>query len=332
MKQNKLNKVFSIVLFVTAILGLIPLRVVAGDIRPAVEMEFRVYYDKNNLQPFSFQMREAILFLDANISEQSSGLIEYVMRDNLVKGELERLYFIQRELPLNGQLTLGQFRSPFGYYDAFTVSHSLTKSVAVSPDGMLPAFKLRSLDIGLLWQSEFEQSAFALAVVNGNGVTSLWDDNNFKDLIGHAQISFGGVQIGANGFYGRKNSLNTDGSVKTYSDVEVQAYGVEAMAFAGKAVVAGEALLRKYGDVESAGAYIMMNYDLDSYLHTLRSVTRIETFDPNRSIENDVQFQLAQGFRYTVNRGYTMKLEYILNLERPKQQFNSIFLELEYEL
>lgn len=303
-----------------------------GELKPSVELEFNVFYDKNHPQPFTFQMREAKLFLDTYISEKSGGLIEYVMRDNLAKGELDRLYFVHRELPLNGQLTLGQFRSPFGYYDAFTVSHSLTKYVAVSPDGMLPEFKLRSLEVGAMWQSEFEQSAFALAVVNGNGVSSLWDDNNFKDIIGHGQYSFGALQLGANFYYGRKNSLHLNGSVQEYSDIEVQSYGVEAMTFIGDAVVAGEAVIRKYSDMESAGAYLMMNYNLNSILHTLRSVTRVETFDPNREVGNDNRFQLAQGFRYTVDRGYTMKFEYIMNFEQPQQQFNSLFLELEYEL
>lgn len=305
---------------------------VAGDIKPAVELEFNIFYDKNHPQPFTFQMREAKLFLDTYISEKSGGLIEYVMRDNLAKAELERMYFVHRELPLNGQLTLGQFRSPFGYYDAFTVSHSLTKSIAISPDGILPGFKLRSLEVGALWQSEFEQSAFALAVVNGNGVSSLWDDNNFKDIIGHGQYSFGALQLGANFYYGRKNSFHADGSVHNYSDIEIQSYGIEAMTFVGDAVVAGEAVIRKYGTTESAGAYLMMNYNLNSLLHTLRSVTRIETFDPNRETGDDSRVQFAQGFRYTVDRGYTMKFEYIMNFERPKQQFNYLFLELEYEL
>ncbi|MBI3195557.1 MAG: hypothetical protein HYZ34_13990 [Ignavibacteriae bacterium] len=326
------SKNISVLVFVAALCLLCSRFVVAGDIKPAVELEFNMFYDKNFPQPFTFQMREAKLFLDTYISEKSGGLIEYVMRDNLVRAELERLYFVHRELPLNGQLTLGQFRSPFGYYDVFTVSHSLTKSVAVSPDGMLPAFKLRSLEVGAMWQSEFEQSAFSLAVVNGNGVSSLWDDNNFKDIIGHTQYSLGDVQLGANFYYGRKNSLNEDGSVKTYSNIEVQSYGVEAMTFVGDAVIAGEAVVRNYGDVESAGAYLMMNYNLNSLLHTLRSVTRIETFDPNRSTTDDVRFQFAQGFRYTVDRGYTMKFEYIMNLEQPQQQFNALFLELEYEL
>ncbi len=332
MNQKSKNKV----LFILTLLAIssVVLRTIAysGDIKPAVEFEFNMFYDRNYPQPLSFQMREAKLFLDTYISERSGGLIEYVMQEDFRHGELERLYFVHRELPLHGQLTIGQFRSPFGYYDAFTVSHSLTKSTEMSPDSALPSFKLRSLDIGALWESQTDQYTVSLAIVNGNGINSLRDDNNFKDIILHTMYSFDKVSVGFNGYYGRKNSHNSDGSIREYSSVEVSAYGVEMMTVFDDAVVAGEVLIQKYDNKESIGGYVMMNYDLTTIVHSLRSVTRVELFDPNRSVSNDTRFQIAQGFRYTIDRGYTMKLEYIMNLEHQSHQFNSAFLELEYEL
>ncbi|MBI5215282.1 MAG: hypothetical protein HY960_05975 [Ignavibacteriae bacterium] len=329
MRRNVRNNIFKITLFLILFCSL---AVQAGDIKPSVELEFNIFYDKNYPQPFSFQMREAKLFLDANISEHSSGLIEYTMRDDLKRGELERLYFVQRDLPFNSQLTLGQFRSPFGYYDAFTVSHSLTKSAGVSPDGILPTFKLRSHDVGVLWEAQGEAISWGLAVVNGNGISGIRDDNNFKDVIGHALYAFERIQVGLNGFYGRKNSLNADGSVKEHSSVEVKALGIEAMGIFNKAVIAGEAIIQQYEAQQSQGAYVMMNYDLGEMLHTLRSVTRFEVFDPNTDVDSDERVQCAQGFRYTIDRGYTIKFEYIMNWEKVKQQFNELFVELEYEL
>ncbi len=329
--ENKNKALFhSIALMVSCfLLGTIAY---GGDIKPSVEFEFNMFYDRNFPQPFAFQMREAKLFLDTDISERSGGLIEYVMQEDLKRGELERLYFIHRELPLHGQLTIGQFRSPFGYYDAFTVSHSLTKNTEVSPDNLLPSFKLRSLDVGVLWETLAEQYTVSLAVVNGNGINSIRDDNSFKDIIVHTMYSIDNVQVGVNGYYGRKNSLNSDGSVRAHSSIEVSAIGAEMMVVVDDAVIAGEAIFRKYDNRESIGGYVMMNYDLTTVIHSLRSVTRVEAFDPNRSLGEDLRFQMAQGFRYTIDRGYTLKLEYIMNLENPSQQFNSGFLELEYEL
>ncbi|MBI3586098.1 MAG: hypothetical protein HY088_03080 [Ignavibacteriales bacterium] len=163
-------------------------------------------------------------------------------------------------------------------------------------------------------------------------INELSDDNNFKDIIGHALFSFERFQIGINGYYGRKNSLNADGTVRNYSDVEVTAAGVEAMVLTDKAVIAGEALMRNYGSLHSAGGYLMMNYDLSSLVPMLRTTSRVEIFDPNLNVLNDERVQWAQGFLYTISRGYLAKLEWVINLERYRVQANEIFFELEYEL
>ncbi|MFA6468536.1 MAG: hypothetical protein WCW35_06540 [Bacteroidota bacterium] len=307
--------------------------VYAGDIKPSVEVEFNMFYNRNYPQPLSFQLREAKLFLDADISERSAALIEYTMKDNLIRSQLERAYFTQHELPFNSQLTLGQFRNPFGYFDPFTVSHSTTKSTGLAPDTLMPEFKLRDLDVGLYWESQGEAVTFGLGVTNGNGINNLKDDNNFKDFVGHAVVSFGELQVGVNGYYGRKNSVNNDGSVSSYSSVEVMAAGLEAMAYVGNATIAMEALVRNYGTLHSAGSYLTMNYDLSSFLiPTLRSTTRLEVFDPDTHVPTDESVQWAQGFLYTISRGYLAKLEFVLNLEKYRRQGNEIFFELEYEL
>ncbi len=303
-----------------------------GDIKPSVEVEFNLFYNRNYPRPFSFQFREAKLFLDTYINDNSNALIEFTMKDNLQRGELERAYFTQHNLPLNSQLILGQFRSPFGYYDAFTVSRSLTKNAALAPDSVLPTMRLRDLDVGILWQSQGDPFSFSIAIVNGNGINSLSDDNNFKDIIAHALYSFEDFQIGVNAYYGRKNSLNADGSVREYSDIAVTAFGIETMLLLNNVVIAGEAITRQYGSLRSAGAYLMMNYDLGSLVRTLRYVTRVEVFDPNRNGTGDERIQWGQGFLYTISRGYTAKLEWTLNFERPRRSSNEVFFELEYEL
>lgn len=304
----------------------------AGDIRPSVEVEFNMFYNKNYDQPLSFQFREAKLFLDTYINEHSTALIEYTLKDNLVRGVLERAYFIQHDLPLNSQLTMGQFRNPFGYFDPFTVSHSTTKSTPIAPDSLMPTFQLRDLDVGVYWESRGERLSVGLGLVNGNGINNLKDDNNFKDVVGHLAYSFDAFQIGANGYYGRKNSLLANGMVNKYSDVEVTAAGIELMIFAGDATIACEALALTYGKRHSAGSYITVNYDLSSIISTLRSTSRMEVFDPHRAVANDESIQWAQGFLYTISRGYLAKIEMVLNLEKHRHQENEIFIEFEYEL
>jgi len=326
--RSKNHRAIIAFLFLTAVPGIAR----AGDIKPSVEVEFNLFYNRNYPRPFSFQFREAKLFLDTYINDNSTALIEFTMKDNLQHGELERAYFTQHNLPLNSQVILGQFRNPFGYFDAFTVSRSLTKDAALAPDSMMPTMRLRDLDVGILWQSQGDPFSFSIAIVNGNGINSLSDDNNFKDIIAHALYSFEELQIGVNAYYGRKNSLNTDGSVKEYSGVAVTAFGVETMVLLDKVVIAGEAITREYGSLRSAGAYLMMNYDLGSLVRTLRYVTRMEVFDPNRDVASDERVQWGQGFLYTLSRGYTAKLEWTLNFELPRRSSNEIFFELEYEL
>jgi hypothetical protein len=331
MPQRNNNRILIWIAIVVA--GILPAaRVLAGDIKPSVEVEFNMFYNKNYPQPLSFQFREVKLFLDAEISEQSSALIEYTMKDNLIRAQLERAYFIQHDLPFNSQLTMGQIRNPFGYFDPFTVSHSTTKATALAPDTAMPAFMLRDLDVGLYWESRGEIVTFGLGITNGNGINSLKDDNNFKDVVGHMVYSFESFQVGVNGYYGRKNSLFANGSVKEYSAVEVSAFGVEALAYAGDATIAFEALSRHYGTLHSAGTYLTMNYDLSSIIPTLRTTSRVEYFDPNRSAATDESIQWAQGFLYTISRGYLAKLEFVLNLEQHRRQANEVFFELEYEL
>ncbi|MBI3586099.1 MAG: hypothetical protein HY088_03085 [Ignavibacteriales bacterium] len=165
MKPRNKNKTIRNIILVVCTLVAAPLYVRAGDIKPSVEVEFNIFYNKNYPQPLSFQFREAKLFLDTYINEHSTALIEYIMKDNLTRAELERAYFIQHDLPLNSQLTLGQFRNPFGYFDPFTVTHSLTKNTALAPDSAMPKFKLRSLDVGVMWESLSEPASFRLAVV-----------------------------------------------------------------------------------------------------------------------------------------------------------------------
>lgn len=332
MKQKSKNKTFHFI-FVIFAAGIFWSTVsFAGEIKPSVEVEFNIFYNKNYPQPLSFQFREAKLFLDTYINENSTALIEYTLKDNLVRGELERAYFIQHDLPMNSQLTMGQFRNPFGYFDPFTVSHSITKSAPLAPDSLMPPFKLRDLDVGIYWESQGEAITFGLGVVNGNGINNLKDDNNFKDIVGHVVYAFDEFQIGVNGYYGRKNSLLANGLVKGYSDVELTAAGIEAMAYVGNATIAVEALSRKYGTLQSAGSYITINYDLSSILSTLRSTSRVEFFDPNRSIADDESIQWAEGLLYTLSRGYLAKFEFILNLEKYRHQANEVIVEFEYEL
>jgi hypothetical protein len=325
-------KVRNVLRSVAVLLVAASLHAMAGDIKPSVEIEFNLFYNRNYPQPFSFQFREAKLFLDTRISDRWTALIEYVLKDNLQRAELERAYFTQHELPWNSQLTLGQFRLPFGYYDQFTVSRSLTKDAALAPDSLMPTFHLRTVDVGALWETLGENLSFSLAVVNGNGVNSLSDDNIFKDIVAHAAYTIGDFQGGLNVYYGRKNSLNADLSVRKYSGVEVAAYGVEGMLTLEKAVIAGEAVTRHYGPLVSNGAYVMMNYDLGSIVKTLRTTTRAEYFDPNTGRPNDDRIQWSQGLLYTVARGYTAKLECVLNLERNRHAANEFMFELEYEL
>lgn len=330
MLKNKNSIPLFLVIVILCFGSVLP--VFAGDIKPSVEVEFNMFYNKNYDQALSFQFREAKLFLDTYINDHSTALIEYTMKDNLVRGLLERAYFVQHDLPFNGRLTLGQFRNPFGYFDPFTVSHSITKSTPLSPDSAMPQFMLRDLDVGVFWESTGSEFSYGLAIVNGNGINTLKDDNNFKDIIGHMLYSFGDFQVGANGYYGRKNSLLPGGGIKSYSNVSVIAAGIEAMAFVGDATIASEVLIQEYGSLRTIGGYVTMNYDLGNTLAGLRATSRIEAFDPNRAIINNEHLQWSQGFLYSISRGYQAKFELVVNLEKYRQRANEIIFELEYEL
>lgn len=303
-----------------------------AEIRLGVEVEFRTFYFQRQRPNSSFQLREGILFFDTFISENASALLEFVLKKELRSSQLERGYFIWRELPLNTQIKFGQFRIPFGFWDAYTIDRSLIKNSFVGEDENFPQFKLRKLDVGVEVRTSVNHVNLVLAVINGTSLDASIDENNHKDLVvslGHVGTSF---SLHMNTYFGTTQRLKSVMDANIPETRNLYAVGADFIATKGNLTLSGEFVNLKYESLRSVGAYLQFNYDLLEYLFGLRLIGKIEYWNPNTNRAGDDLVQAILGIKQTLVRGMTLQIEYRYHTHQTESHNNGVMLEMELEL
>ncbi|MFQ5708820.1 MAG: hypothetical protein ACE5HO_15290 [bacterium] len=304
----------------------------AADIRLGVEVEFRTFYLQKQRPNFSFQFRESKLFFDTFISDHSSALMEFVLKEDGQSPHLDRGYFIWHGLPLNTRIKFGQIRIPFGFWDTYTIERSLTKNTLVGEDDQFPQFKLRKLDIGVEVQSSFKSIYADVAVLNGNTIDNIQDDNNNKDVVARLGIAGNFYSFNLNTYFGTTQRLQDGVNMDVSGTRHVTSVGGDFVVNQGNLTVSGEVVTTDYTSVRSLGGYFQFNYDLLDLFYGLRFVGKFEYWDPNNARDKDEVFQSVIGFKQSIRRGMTLQIEYKYHTRQAALHHNGVLMELELEL
>jgi hypothetical protein len=303
-----------------------------AEIRLGVEVEFRCWY-RDSVEPAtSFQLREAKLLLDTFISPHASALLEFEMEPGEEATRVERGFFLWRPQEGRTRVKLGQFRLPFGYWDAFTIDRSLTKNTLVgaepgrgdSAGTRFGGFKLRRHDVGVQLEHRWSGLHCTVAVVNGSSIDSFQDDNDRKDLVGSVGFQKGRLSVHLNAYRGWQGA-------DRLRDVEV--IGGDLLYSRGRLTFGGEVIPRlRVGEVRAGGAYVQLIYDMIDVLYGSRLVAKLEKWDPDTERDGDDVLETIVGFKQTLTRGMTLQVEYQGFTRQSAEHHDGILLEIELEL
>lgn len=117
--------------------------------------------------------------------------------------------FVDTYTPLHLQISLGQFKYPFGHETGLSDSSREMPERALMIQKLFPGER----DRGLRIQGHYAILRYALALVNGNGsatdpIFSYKDTNSFKDLVGRMGLDVGHFAVGFSGWYGLASVYN----------------------------------------------------------------------------------------------------------------------------
>jgi len=304
----------------------------SAEIRTGIEVEFRTFYLRNHDPNFSFQFREAKLFFDTFISDHSSALIEFSLKENQKNAQLERGYFVWRFKKAHARLKFGQMRLPFGFWDNYSISRPLIKDHFVGHDPAYPDFKLRRLDVGVQMSARRGKFTGEISVLNGNSIQTATDNNNQKDYLLRAGYRTGSLAIHLQSYFGVQQKKKEFKFLPVPDTRHIYAYGGDFGVHLNRLSISGEFASVKYSPNQSIGGYLQFNYNVLPYILGMRLIGKFEYWDPDRRIDDDEVFQSILGFKQSVSRGLTVQLEYIYNSKQIHSLANGALMEVELEL
>jgi len=304
----------------------------AADIRTGLEVEFRTFYFPVSQPQFSFQLREAKLFFDTFISDHASALIEFRLQEGLNKTGLDRGYFVWLIPRYHSQIKFGQIRIPFGFWQTYTITRSLTKDLPLGEDNFFPGFKLRKLDVGLEIQSNINNVNVMVGVVNGNSIDAAVDENDQKDFFAKVGFQMPYTFFHLSSYFGTASPRNDVPASVASGNRTIRALGGDFLFSKGKLSISGEMADIKYGDAHSIGGYGQFSYDLLSLIYGLRLIGRVEYLDPDKNNSGDEVWQNVLGIKQTLGRGTTLQIEYRYHTRQFTKAENGVLLEIEVEL
>jgi hypothetical protein len=252
---------------------------------------------------------------------------------------LKEAYVTLKEPLTELKFTLGQFNWNFGYEVSFSSSKREFPERARWSRALFPGERDRGLKVErtFLLDQQYPLSLQA-GVYNGNGTEDRAfganDPNKDKDFIGRAACSFGMIDVGVSGYWGKQfNPSDTAVSDPSLLETDKTRVGADGQFFyelprlgggVFKAeVVAGEEPKNQSKPSLSAGATRdVMGFDVvwaQNLREKFQFISRLDYYDPDRDIDDDQITTYGVGLVYFWDGNSKVKLVY----EIPKAGKNS---------
>lgn len=252
---------------------------------------------------------------------------------------LKEAYVTLKEPYTKLNFTLGQFNWPFGYEVSFSSSKREFPERARWSRALFPGERDRGLKVErtFLLDQQYPLSLQA-GVFNGNGTEDRSfganDPNKDKDFIGRASCSFGMIDLGVSGYWGKQFNASDSVIPKQYpSETDKTRLGADGQffyelprlgggVFKAEVVVGEEPKSQSKGFLTADTTRDVMGFDVvwaQNLREKFQFISRLDYYDPDRDIDDDQITTYGVGLIYFWDGNSKVKLVY----EIPKAGKNS---------
>jgi len=211
---------------------------------------------------------------------------------------------------------LGSVRIPFGFWDDYSLLRNLS---AGKTDPITIGVQLRRADLGALVYGKLPNSAFhyEAAVVYGEEVFELSDNNNEKDFVFKLGTNISKLDVGFNSYLRDVERVGDVYAVGVYYRYRVSS----------RFTLLGENVFmrNKIEQLHTRFSYLQGNYDLGDRWAGVRWNFFIESYNSDllkADLEEDLSYpfagthiQVSSGLMYAYNRNVDMGFQYITGLD-----------------
>lgn len=272
--------------------------------------------------------------------QANSNALGVVYFDGSASGvSLKEAYVTLKEPYTKLNFTLGQFNWPFGYEVSFSSSKREFPERARWSRALFPGERDRGLKVErtFLLDQQYPLSLQA-GVFNGNGTEDRSfganDPNKDKDFIGRASCSFGMIDLGVSGYWGKQFNASDSVIPKQYpSETDKTRLGADGQffyelprlgggVFKAEVVVGEEPKSQSKGFLTADTTRDVMGFDVvwaQNLREKFQFISRLDYYDPDRDIDDDQITTYGVGLIYFWDGNSKVKLVY----EIPKAGKNS---------
>jgi hypothetical protein len=229
----------------------------------------------------------------------------------------------------------GQFAIPFGFETPISpwaldvMSYSYVVG-AGEPTGVgfFPGIR----DIGLQFRGKREPIDYAVAVINGKGLTG-GEDNKFKDVAGRLGFSKKGIGVGGSGYYGFVNATGLDSlnNVITYPDSEwaKTRFGADLEVDIAHFLLKTEVIMGSQGvgdttTLKQMGYYATLGYTFvlcqttasEPGYRAFQPVVRYDAWDPNSDVDDNGMSRISAGANFWFDKDAKVSAFYEIRSEQ----------------
>jgi len=226
-------------------------------------------------------------------------------------------------------ISLGQFKSPFSMERNTACSglYTINRSMVVNQLAM-------DRDIGIMFLGSIKDKiSYSFALMNGTGM-GVRDDNKSKDYVGHVVFSpFKFLSVGCGFRFGKAKP-----AVEGAEEDERKRYGGEIEVKHGNFLLQGEYIKGKdvgsyttgggcggplevhQGTVERSGFFVQAMYMTP---WNIQPVIKYESYDPNKTIDNDKRQITTFGVNYFLNEWTKIMVNYLYCAEADYVEYDN---------
>jgi phosphate-selective porin OprO/OprP len=231
-------------------------------------------------------------------------------------------------------LTIGQFRIPFSLENLTPVRVFELIDFSQAVDAMVSRNKdvignQNGRDIGIqlggaLWKKGTNTLVeYKIGVVNGSGINVADTANEGKDIVGRLVINpFRGFSFGGSYYNGWGKAVKPASNYKGRSQPRTR-FGFEANYTSNRLSARGEYIQGIDGETDKAGWYTWVGYYIIA--QKLQVVAKYDTFDPDKSIEDNISTNYVVGANFNFNTWSRLQAFYTFREEQGAAVNNNYF-------